>query len=132
MNTSGLRESALRSPTDIDKAVGANLRRLRLQRRQTLSDLAAALGISHQQLQKYETGANRLSVGMAARAAGTLGVPIEHLFRNELASDECKQDTQARLRDELRAEGTYYLEKARSKEVLFQMVEVLKILSSGA
>ena len=45
-----------RSPTEIDKLVGTNVRRVRLERGLTLSDLGEQLGISHQQLQKYETG----------------------------------------------------------------------------
>lgn len=130
MTTPGSREGASRRPNDTDKVVGQNIRTLRLQRKQTLNDLAGALGISHQQLQKYETGENRLAVGMAAKAADELGVPIEHLFRKGSAAGERGQDTQTRLMEELRQEGAYYLGRAGTPDSLRQMVEVLRVLSS--
>ncbi len=69
-----------RSPTEIDIAVGERVRELRGEANLTLSELGAELGISHQQLQKYETGTNRLSAGMLAKVAATLRVPIQTLF----------------------------------------------------
>ena len=46
----------------------------------TLTDLGAVLGLSHQQLQKYETGANRVSVGMVVKIAEALNLSIDDLF----------------------------------------------------
>ena len=69
-----------RSPTEIDKQVGRNIRTLRTEAGMTLDEMGDALGISHQQLQKYETGTNRLSAGMLAKVAATLRVPIQTLF----------------------------------------------------
>lgn len=45
-----------------NKALGEMVRKLRKSRDMTLQQLAAELDISHQQLQKYETGANQVSV----------------------------------------------------------------------
>ena len=59
-----------RSPTRIDQMVGEKIRELRTTQNFTLSELGLELGISHQQLQKYETGTNRLSAGMLAYASG--------------------------------------------------------------
>ena len=56
-----------RSPNDIDRLVGARLRSLRTVQDRTLAELGTELGISHQQLQKYETGANRMSSGRPRR-----------------------------------------------------------------
>lgn len=69
-----------RSPTEIDISVGERIRELRIEAKLTLSELGAELGISHQQLQKYETGTNRLSAGMLAKVAAKLRVPIQMLF----------------------------------------------------
>ena len=49
----------------------------------TLVELAGLLGISHQQLQKYETGINRISAGMLYEAAKRLDVPLADFFACE-------------------------------------------------
>ncbi|WP_287994236.1 helix-turn-helix domain-containing protein [Acidiphilium sp.] len=74
------REPGARTPTEIDIQVSEKIRALRIGQGLTLSDLGAALGISHQQLQKYETGTNRLSAGMIWAVARALNVNIEDLF----------------------------------------------------
>jgi transcriptional regulator with XRE-family HTH domain len=42
--------------------------------------LAAAVGVSFQQVQKYESGANRVSASMLSKIAETLEVQIAELF----------------------------------------------------
>lgn len=58
-----------------DLVIGAHVRRLRADAGLKLLELEA-LGISHQQLQKYETGANRISAGMLHGLAGFPVVPV--------------------------------------------------------
>lgn len=53
-----------RLPPGADLVVGANIRRLRTEHALTLRAFAARPGVSHQQLQKYETGINRVSAGV--------------------------------------------------------------------
>ena len=79
METS-VREPGSRSATEIDKLVGAKIRSLRQDQNYTLSELGERLNISHQQLQKYEIGTNRLSAGMLYEVARALNVNIEELF----------------------------------------------------
>ena len=50
------------TPT-FDAVLGARLHELRKQRSISLSDMAAEIGVSYQQMQKYEAGTNSLSVG---------------------------------------------------------------------
>lgn len=45
-----------------DRVLAANLRRLRQERGVGLETVAALLGVSYQQVQKYESGANRISL----------------------------------------------------------------------
>ncbi|MBA3069151.1 MAG: helix-turn-helix transcriptional regulator [Hyphomonas sp.] len=130
MKKSGTEGGKPRSPKDVDRLVGENVRRLRIQRNQTLSRLASELGISHQQLQKYETGANRLSAGTLFDVAAALGISIELLFRSEGAETKKPASVKATAMDALRTEGSYWLGRARSEQTLRQMVEVLKALSS--
>jgi transcriptional regulator with XRE-family HTH domain len=44
------------------------------------SDLGKALGVTFQQVQKYENGTNRISVGGLQKIAHTLRVPISFFF----------------------------------------------------
>ena len=50
-----------RTPHAVDKAVGARVRDLRLKAGMNQSELGRALGLTFQQVQKYESGANRIS-----------------------------------------------------------------------
>ena len=47
----------------------------------TLQELAAAAGIGYQQCHKYETGANRMSIGRLYTLAEALGVEPGHFFQ---------------------------------------------------
>jgi transcriptional regulator with XRE-family HTH domain len=67
----------------IDLEVGHNLRQARLARAITQSELADALGVSFQQVQKYERGANRLSASRLVRAAHFLGLAASELLPPE-------------------------------------------------
>lgn len=64
----------------IDVHVGARMRGLRKQRGLTQTELANALGVTFQQVQKYERGANRVSASMMVRAARCLEVAPAYFF----------------------------------------------------
>ena len=50
--------------------------------------LATALGLTFQQVQKYEGGSNRVSASRLAQVAEVLGVPVTYFFDDlELAGD---------------------------------------------
>jgi len=119
-----------RSPNDVDRLVGRNVRRLRTERGLTLVDVAVALKISHQQLQKYETGANRLSAGMISNLSEALSVPIETLFVRPGQPARGRSRSQSGALDELRQQGLFCLERTRSESTLQKMVDILKILAS--
>lgn len=61
MTTSGKTSSRKGRADDKDLALGGKLRNLRKSQKLTLHDLAKLFGISAQQVQKYETGEDRLS-----------------------------------------------------------------------
>ena len=64
----------------IDRHVGARTRALRLQRGISQSELASELGVSFQQVQKYETGANRVSASKLYTIARVLKVKPGYFF----------------------------------------------------
>ncbi len=69
------------TPDPVDVHVGRALRARRQELGQSQSDLAEALGISFQQVQKYERGSNRISASMMFRAARAQQVPPGYYFQ---------------------------------------------------
>jgi transcriptional regulator with XRE-family HTH domain len=83
----GVPEPAISRPTtgkrgrnQIDVEVAKRVRTLRLQRHLSQADLSQALGVTFQQVQKYERGANRISAGRLCRIAEALDVPVAFFF----------------------------------------------------
>ena len=66
--------------TPADALVGNNIRICRLQRQLTQGELGRRIGVSFQQVQKYENGANRIGAGRLTQIAAALGVPLSALF----------------------------------------------------
>jgi transcriptional regulator with XRE-family HTH domain len=67
-------------PHYVDLHVGGRIRSRRKALRLSLEALAAALGITHQQMQKYETGGNRITVPTLYEIAGVLEVWVGDFF----------------------------------------------------
>ncbi|HKD28325.1 MAG TPA: helix-turn-helix transcriptional regulator [Xanthobacteraceae bacterium] len=67
-------------PTPIDVLVGENIRICRLQRRLTQTELGQRIGVSFQQVQRYENGANRVGASRLTQVANALEVPLLSLF----------------------------------------------------
>ncbi len=66
--------------SELDTVIGARLRSVRQASGCSQEKLAESLGITFQQIQKYEKGSNRLSLSSAIRAAKALGVSISSLL----------------------------------------------------
>jgi len=67
-------------PHPIDITVGARITSQRLSNGMTQSDLATAIGVSFQQVQKYERGSNRVSASRLWLIAEALNVPMTYFF----------------------------------------------------
>ena len=77
-------------PNPIDVHVGKRIRTRRLLLGMNQETLANALGLTFQQVQKYEGGANRVSASRLSAMADILGVPISFFF-GDLPADEGEQ-----------------------------------------
>lgn len=69
-----------RNPKEIDIAVGKKLKFYRKFRGLSQDSLGQALGITFQQIQKYENGTNRISAGRLYMMSQILGIEIDWLF----------------------------------------------------
>src|SRR3954465_15022021 len=69
-----------KSPNPVDKHGGSRMRTRRLLVRMSQEKLGEALGITFQQIQKYEKGTNRISVSRLHQIAHVLGVPVGYFY----------------------------------------------------
>jgi transcriptional regulator with XRE-family HTH domain len=67
-------------PNPIDKHVGSRVRMRRLMLAMSQEKLGAALGLTFQQVQKYERGANRIGASRLQQMSHILQVPVEFFF----------------------------------------------------
>ena len=71
---------AKRSPNPTDKHIGARVRMRRLMLDMSQTQLGDALGITFQQVQKYEKGTNRIGAGRLQQIANITHVPVSFFF----------------------------------------------------
>ena len=69
-----------RSPNPVDKHVGSRIRTRRLLVGLSQEKLGEGLGITFQQVQKYERGTNRISASRLQQASRVLGVPVAYFY----------------------------------------------------
>lgn len=65
----------------IDHLVGRNIRILRQERRMSQSELGLKIGVTAQQVQKYECGSNRVGSGRLFKIASILSAPISAFYK---------------------------------------------------
>jgi transcriptional regulator with XRE-family HTH domain len=71
---------AKKGPDSLDVEIGQRVRAFRLQKGLSQEKLADQLGITFQQVQKYEKGTNRIGAGRLQRIANVLGIPVSDFF----------------------------------------------------
>jgi transcriptional regulator with XRE-family HTH domain len=79
-----------RRPNSADSRVGESIRAHRLAAGMSQGDLAKRLGVSFQQVQKYEKGTNRVGAGRLPQIADMFGVPIGALFKGTVDASRGK------------------------------------------
>jgi transcriptional regulator with XRE-family HTH domain len=67
-----------RAPEDLE--IGQKIRALRVAKDMSQTTLAAGLGVTFQQVQKYERGANRVSAARLQKIADMLDAPITFFY----------------------------------------------------
>ena len=71
----------------VDVHVGKRIKTRRLVRGWTQDELAKAVDLSFQQVQKYERGSNRVSAGRLYELSKALNVPIQYFFDDYVDED---------------------------------------------
>ncbi|MGE4371894.1 MAG: helix-turn-helix domain-containing protein [Xanthobacter sp.] len=71
---------AKKAPNPIDKHVGSRVRMRRMMVSMSQEKLGESLGITFQQIQKYEKGTNRIGASRLQQISIVLGVPVAFFF----------------------------------------------------
>lgn len=87
-------------PNPIDIHVGARLRLRRTLLGLSQEKLGEAVGITFQQLQKYERGSNRISASRLYNLSQVLGVPVSYFFDDMPSPDNATPEALAALPSE--------------------------------
>ena len=77
-----------KAPNPVDKYVGSRVRMRRIMLGMSQEKLGEALGLTFQQIQKYENGANRVGSGRLAKISKVLDVPIDRFFHNRTTGSD--------------------------------------------
>jgi transcriptional regulator with XRE-family HTH domain len=74
-----------RRPGAEDIEIGRKIRALRLERGLSQTSLADGIGLTFQQVQKYEKGTNRVSAGRLQKIADLLKIPVTFFYGGSAA-----------------------------------------------
>lgn len=78
--------NAAKAPQSVDVHIGQRLRSRRIALGQSQTALGAALGVTHQQIQKYEVGQDRIAASRLYEAACAQDVPVAWYFEDYAAA----------------------------------------------
>ena len=98
----------------IDKVIGRNIRIHRLGKKMSQTELGDQLGVSFQQVQKYENGTNRVGSGRLYQIAAILGMHVSTFF-NGGENAERERSSESGLLDLLAEPQSVRLIRAFSK-----------------
>lgn len=76
-------QKKLKQPKPVDKHVGSRIRMRRMMLSMSQEKLGDALGLTFQQVQKYEKGTNRVGASRLQDIARILSVPVSFFFEGQ-------------------------------------------------
>ena len=123
-------------PDPVDVHVGARIRARRLLLGMNQDTLANALGLTFQQVQKYESGANRVSASRLWEIAEVLGVTPEYFFSGLPFGEEGEQTPEdQRLREKMQRPETIELVRVycgiSDPAIRRQFMEMARVMASS-
>jgi transcriptional regulator with XRE-family HTH domain len=116
----------------VDVHVGKRIRHRRWTLGTTQQQLADKVGIKFQQIQKYETGANRVSASRLWDIAGALGVPVSFFFEGMDGQVQADRTGSPAMPDDILSDRealellrSYYAIPEAQRRRLFDLARVL-------
>ena len=118
-----------RAINPVDEAVGARIRLLRKRRKMSQQELGTALGVTFQQVQKYENGKNRVGASRLHMVAIALNVPITELFDGASGRSGTSRATKSVAFDPQALRLAEAFVKISDKEVRTSLVDVTEAIA---
>ncbi len=84
-----------KAPNPVDKYVGSRVRMRRIMLGMSQEKLGEALGLTFQQVQKYEKGTNRVGASRIQQISEILQVPVSFLFEGSPGATGTKAEGEA-------------------------------------
>ena len=109
----------------VDAHVGKRIRHRRWMVGMTQQQLAEKVGIKFQQVQKYETGMNRVSASRLWDIADTLGVAISFFFEGLAGSEQPMSSDMMGDKEAAELVRSYYAIPEAQRRRLFDLARVL-------
>jgi transcriptional regulator with XRE-family HTH domain len=109
---------------DVDRYIGARLRERRMMLGLGQQQTAELIGVTYQQVHKYEKGINRIAAGRLCRIAQALGVEVRYFFEGFGQDEAVKSTPQQRLLLDL-ARNFVSMPDRRQQEAVCQLARVL-------
>lgn len=109
------------APHPVDYYVGRRLRSRRTMLGMSQENLGASVGITFQQIQKYERGLNRIGASRLYEFARILDVPISYFFEDMTGATGIAQEAQGAIQPQAglaEAGDVFHYEKMGNKEIL--------------
>jgi transcriptional regulator with XRE-family HTH domain len=108
--------------TPIDKQIGNRLRQLRIDRGLTQSALGKALGITFQQIQKYEMGTNAIASSRMPALCKALAINSDELYKLDVQIESVGTVKVAAMKTALRLEKL----KNNQRGIVNSLIEVFE------
>lgn len=110
----------------VDKHVGQRLRHRRWLAGMTQTELGNAVGIKFQQIQKYESGANRISASRLWDLSNALQVPISFFFEEvDAEHGSLSKDDVLKDKETMALVRSYFAIPVNMREKLLDLAKVL-------
>jgi len=114
---------SVKNPNPIDRHVGMRVRMRRMMLGISQEKLGERLGLTFQQVQKYEKGVNRIGASRLMQMSGILGVPVSFFFEDAPNETEIAEDL-------LPAPGALAVTRSGAQEAMPPRAEVDALVES--
>jgi transcriptional regulator with XRE-family HTH domain len=121
-----------RSVTTADRSLGERIRARRIAAAITQQELAEKLGVSFQQVQKYEKGKNRVSVVRLGQIAKALDESISYFQSDDSKVSKAGLEMQALITDPVNLRACRALAALTDQSMRYQFVRLLEQISGIA
>lgn len=108
----------MKYPTDASFMIGDRIRFKRKQLNMTQKDLASSIGVTFQQLQKYESGQSNVSIIMLIKLCKVLDVDVTYFISNH----ECQNIS---MHDNLQ-----YIDRYPEENLEKRLLEIFKLIDN--